>query len=182
MERIALNEQDKQGSDVKPVQTGEKTLGKGVRKRSKEEKVGRLKYHEVVTKKILLQSEQILLELRWMRHRMRALGESEIDMPMLQRYAICDEVDSEIMDRVHEAGDLGVFPKDVAKALERFRLRYYDVSRRIVRMNKRLKLETGELLFEKRGHKWALTHFAFEVYGATLQEAAVVFPEEKRET
>lgn len=34
-------------------------------------------------------------------------------------------------------------------------------------MNKRLKLETGELLFEKRGHKCALTHFAFEVYGAT---------------
>jgi hypothetical protein len=34
-------------------------------------------------------------------------------------------------------------------------------------MNKRLKLEAGELLFEKRGHRWALTRFAFDVYGAT---------------
>jgi hypothetical protein len=32
-------------------------------------------------------------------------------------------------------------------------------------MNGRLKLETGELLFEKRGHKWALMRFAFDVYG-----------------
>ncbi len=31
-------------------------------------------------------------------------------------------------------------------------------------MNKRLYFEAGELLFEKRGHKWVLTMFAFEVY------------------
>ncbi len=34
-------------------------------------------------------------------------------------------------------------------------------------MNRRLKLETGELLFEKRGHKWALTKFAFDVWEET---------------
>jgi hypothetical protein len=37
------------------------------------------------------------------------------------------------------------------------------VSRRLVRMNRRLHFETGELLFEKRGHRWALTRFAFDV-------------------
>jgi len=31
--------------------------------------------------------------------------------------------------------------------------------------NKRLRLETGEDLFEKRGHKWALTGFGFETWG-----------------
>lgn len=31
-------------------------------------------------------------------------------------------------------------------------------------MNKRLKTETGELLFEKHGHKWALTSFSFNLY------------------
>jgi hypothetical protein len=36
-----------------------------------------------------------------------------------------------------------------------------------VMMNRRLKLETGELLFEKRGHRWALTSFAVDVYGET---------------
>ena len=41
-----------------------------------------------------------------------------------------------------------------------------------VMMNRRLKLETGELLFEKRGHRWALTRFAFDVYGETEREVA----------
>lgn len=163
---FALIEQNRKNVSVEPAQIDRKLSSKGVKKRSREAKVGRLKYHEVVTKKILQVNEQILLELRWMRHRLRALGESDIDMPMLQRYAVCDVVDLEIMDRVHQAGDFGVFPKDVAKGLQQFKLRYYDVSRRIVRMNKRLKLEIGELLFEKRGHRWALTRFAFDVYGS----------------
>jgi predicted CoA-binding protein len=37
----------------------------------------------------------------------------------------------------------------------------------IVVMDKCLKFETGELLFEKRGHRWALTAFGFEVWGET---------------
>ena len=28
----------------------------------------------------------------------------------------------------------------------------------------------GERLFEKRGHKWALTRFAFDVFGASESE------------
>ena len=68
----------------------------------------------------------------------------------------------------------GVFPKDVAKdpALGKYGLAHYDVSRRIVRMNKRLRFEAGELLFEKRGHQWALTGFAFDVYGESEVEVA----------
>ena len=34
-------------------------------------------------------------------------------------------------------------------------------------MNNRLHYEVGELLFEKRGHRWALTRFAFDTYGET---------------
>jgi len=30
-------------------------------------------------------------------------------------------------------------------------------------MNRRLHFETGKVLFEKRGDKWALTSFAFDV-------------------
>ena len=75
------------------------------------------------------------------------------------------------MERVHQAGLQGIFPKDVAKDMEQYGLEYYDVSRKIVRMNKRLHFETGELLFEKRGHKWTLTRFAFDVYGDAEAEA-----------
>ena len=88
-----------------------------------------------------------------LRQHLAALGESDIDVPMLEKYAVKDQVDLEIMERVRQAGAQGVFPKDVAKdsALSKYGLEYYDVSHRIVRMNKRLRFETGELLFEKRG-------------------------------
>ncbi len=36
-------------------------------------------------------------------------------------------------------------------------------------MNKRLHFETGKCLFEKRGHSWALTMFAFESYDKPIQ-------------
>jgi len=34
-------------------------------------------------------------------------------------------------------------------------------------MNKLLERETGEKLFEKRGWKWALTSFGFDIWGET---------------
>ena len=131
------------------------------------------------TNKIYAQNKQILDELRWIRHRLKALGESDIDMLMLERYAFRDQVDSEIFQRIMTAGDSGVFPKDVAVdvALAKYHLRYYDVSRRIVRMNKRLHFEVGEFLFEKRGHRWAVTKFGFEVWGKSKKE----FDEEVKE-
>lgn len=170
MECFSLGEHVEQGLEEKNVQTLKKT-GK---KRSQEDKIGRLRYHEVVTKRVLSVQEQILSELRWIRHRLKALGESDIDVPMLEKYAVKDQVDLLIMERVRMAGDPGVFPKDVAAAVDtlgEYNLRYYDVSRRIIRMNKRLHFETGDRLFEKRGHRWALTRFGFDVYGATEAEA-----------
>ena len=174
-------EQEEQISTEKSVQTEENSVGKVRKKdpRSIENKLGRQKYHEVLTKKVLAQNEQILDELRWIRHRVKALGESDIDMPMLERYAFRDQVDSEIFQRLMTAGDSGVFPKDVAVdvALAKYDLRYYDVSRRLVRMNKRLHFEVGEFLFEKRGHRWAVTKFGFEVWGKSKKE----FDEEVKE-
>ena len=66
----------------------------------------------------------------------------------------------------------GVLPKVVAADVNQrgnFALRYYDVSRRILRMNKRLHFETGKCLFEKRGHAWALTRFAFDSYDEPIE-------------
>jgi hypothetical protein len=39
-----------------------------------------------------------------------------------------------------------------------------------VRLNKHLRFETGKVLFEKRGHKWALTSFAIEAWGETMEK------------
>ena len=175
-------EQDKQVNSEMLVQMGGKQAEKRQKRhvgRSKEDKVGRFKYHEVITKKSYELDRQILDELRWMRHRLKPLGENDYDPPMIERYAFRGEVDRAIFDRVFAAGGLGVLPKNVAadSALSKFKLKYYEVSRRIVRMNKRLHFETGECLFEKRGHKWAVTVFGFDVWGKSKKEVE----EEKEE-
>jgi hypothetical protein len=46
----------------------------------------------------------------------------------------------------------------------------YQVSRRIVRINKRVEKEFGEQIVEKRGWHWALTKFAVDVWGAIEKE------------
>jgi hypothetical protein len=143
------------------------------KRRSQSDKVGRLKYNQQLLKRVLAGIEEVRDMQRVILNGLKGAGYFSFDVPMLQRTACVDRVDLEILQRVHEVGVQGVFPKDVAgwvNKLGDFGLRYYDVSRRIVRMNRRLERETGELLFEKRGHRWALTAFAFRVWGETEKE------------
>jgi hypothetical protein len=154
--------------EEKAVQMDEKVIQTCKKGRSQEDKVGRIKYQTVLLKEVKGQNKQILTELRWVRHKLDRMGEAEYDTVDVEGFAVQDQVDREILQKVREAGDPGVFPKDVAEWVNKlgaYVLKYYDVSRRIVRMNKRLHFETGKVLFEKRGHRWALTKFAFDVYG-----------------
>jgi hypothetical protein len=66
-----------------------------------------------------------------------------------------------------ETGSPGLLPKQLVSKLDRFKIARHQVSRRIVRMNKRLEKEFGEHLVEKRGWHWALTSFAVEYWGET---------------
>ena len=157
-----MNEQVTQESSPETVQKPKKV-------RSLSDKVGRHKYNQQLLKQCLLGIEEIKGELRWVRHRFERVGEAEYEKSDVERWAVADEVDREIIQRVHEAGAPGVLPKDVAAApaLAKYGLQYYHVARRIVRMNKKLHFESGKLLFEKRGHRWALTAFGFDVYDAS---------------
>jgi hypothetical protein len=101
---------------------------------------------------------------------MESAGWMQFSAPEVQKWSFEDKVDEAIFDTVKVSGDNGVFPKDVAAELSQFDLAYYDVSRRIVRMNKRLKTESGHHLFVKAGHKWALTRYAFETFGSVELE------------
>ncbi len=61
----------------------------------------------------------------------------------------------------------GALPKDVAAEVNKrsgYDLQYYEVSRRLVRLNKRMYVETGKIIFEKRGHRWALNKLGLESY------------------
>ena len=177
MEWKALNEQDKQDLEEISVQISDKDREKPKNKRSAEEKIGRLKYHEVLTKKVFAQNECLLDEMRWIRRRLERIGEAEYSVGDVEGFAVLDEVDREIVQRIREAGVPGVLPKVVAVDVNQrgnFNLKYYDVSRRILRMNKRLHLETGKCLFEKRGHHWALTRFAFDSYDEPIEQVSEV--------
>lgn len=155
--------------DDKPVQTPEKAPKKHKKTRSQSDKVGRHKYNQQLLKRCLAEIDDIKRELRWIRRMLERLGIAEYTVSDVERFAVVDEVDREIIQCVLEAGALGIFPKDVAAApaLVKYRLKYYHVARRIVRMNKKLHFETGKVLFEKRGHRWALTSFGFDVWGET---------------
>ena len=94
-------------------------------------------------------------------------GMFHFEKPMIENTACVDEVDVLILDYMYEAGSIGLLPKDLATKLSEFKVRRHQVSRRILRMNKRLERKIGEKLVEKRGWHWALTSFATEVWGDT---------------
>jgi len=78
-------------------------------------------------------------------------------------FAITIIVDREILRCLFEAGSSGLLPRDLAGRLSEFKVTRHQISRRILRMNKRLEKEFGESAAEKRGWHWALTSFAVEV-------------------
>ena len=94
-------------------------------------------------------------------------GSFNFDQSVIERIACEDEVDREILQVLFEAGFPGVLPKNLVTKLERFKVTRNQISRRLLRMNKRLEKEFGEHVAEKRGWCWALTSFAAEVWGET---------------
>jgi hypothetical protein len=186
MEGFSLSEPIAQESSVEPVQK----LKKG---RTLEEKMGRVKWNSVLLNRIsdevkLLRKEleaekkvhredfkELLALQRLILNGFRGYGLLKYTPSMLEKYACEDAVDLAIVDVVFRVGAPGILPKIVASdaSLKMYGLRHYHISRRIVRMNKRLFKEMKECLFEKRGHKWALTSFAFEAWGASGEENEV---------
>jgi hypothetical protein len=145
-------------TDFEPVQTSRK-------KRLQEVKVGRVKYTLQLVKGIQRDIEEIKLAQRTILAGLKGLFHFE--RPVIQRIACADEVDVEILELLYESGSVGMLPKNLAAGLIDFRVRRHQVSRRILRMNKRLEKEVGERLVEKRGWHWALTSFGFNVWGET---------------
>jgi hypothetical protein len=145
----------------KPVQTSQKPH----KKRSQEEKVGRVKYTLEVQKQIQRDIEEIKLKQRALFAGLR--GMFNFQQPMIEKLACSDEVDVEILQLLREAGGVGLLPRDLAEQLTAYKVTRHQASRRIQRMNRRLEKEIGERLIEKHGWKWALTSFAHGVWGET---------------
>jgi hypothetical protein len=142
----------------KPVQNEKK-------KRSQSDKIGRIKYNQQLLKKAQADIEEIKLAQRTILSGLKEFF--HFKQPMIERVACLDEVDREILQVLFEAGSPGVLPKDLAAKLARFEVTRHQISRRLLRMNKRLEKEFGEHVAEKRGWCWALTSFTAEVWGET---------------
>jgi hypothetical protein len=142
----------------KPVQNTKK-------KRSQSDKIGRLKYNQQLLKQTLSEVEEVKLMLRTIFAGLK--GSFNFDRSLIERVACEDEVDREILHLLFEAGSPGLLPKDITFKLERFKVARHQISRRVIRMNKRLEKELGEHVAEQRGWHWALTSFAIEYWRET---------------
>jgi hypothetical protein len=145
----------------KPVQNTKK-------KRSQSDKVGRLKYNQQLLKQTLAEVEEVKLMLRTIFAGLK--GSFNFEQSLIERVACADEVDREILRLLFDAGSPGMLPRDLAGGLAHFKVARYQISRRILRMNKRLEKEFGEHVAEKRGWHWALSSFAVEVWGETEKD------------
>ena len=135
------------------------------KKRTQSDKIGRIKYNQQLLKKAQADIEEIKLTQRTILSGLKEFFNSK--QPMIERVACLDEVDREILQVLFEAGSPGVLPKDLATKLARFEVTRHQISRRLLRMNKRLEKEFGEHVAEKRGWSLTLTSFIAEVWGET---------------
>ena len=154
------------------VHSDMETSGKHVqnpkKKRSQSDKIGRLKYNQQLLKQTLAEVEEVKLMLRTIFAGLR--DSFNFEKPLIERIACCDEVDREILQSLYEAGSPGLLPKDIAIRLNQFRVTRHQISRRILRMNKRLEKEFGIHFAEKRGWHWALTSFALETWSESKND------------
>jgi hypothetical protein len=137
-------------------------------KRSQADKVGKLKYLLAKDKKIDHDVAEIKLLLRVI---FAGLKDSlHFEKSLIEEAACCDEVDRAILQLLFEAGAPGMLPKDIADRLAEFKVARHQVTRRIVRMNKRLTKELDSVVVERRGWCWAMTSFGVDAYKASKKD------------
>ena len=150
------------------MESTEKAVQNTKKKRSQSDKIGRLKYNQQLLKQTLAEVEEVKLMLRTIFAGLK--GSFNFEQPIIENVVCKDEIDREIVRLLFEVGGYGLLPKDIATKLEEFKIGRHQVSRRILRMNKRLEKEFGEHAVEQRGWHWALTRFMIEVWNSSKEE------------
>lgn len=153
-------------------------------KRSQADKVGKLKYLLSKDKKLDRDIAEIKLLLKVIFAGLK--DNLHFEKSLIEEAACSDEVDKAILRLLFEAGAPGMLPKDIAARLAEFKVARHQVTRRIVRMNKRLAKEVDSAVVERRGWCWAMTSFGVDAYNASekdlLAEGVTLYraPEEKK--
>ena len=137
------------------------------RRRSQAEKVGRLKYIIELQHRILRQLSIMRTTQRYIIEGLDIGGYLHFDQPYVEKVCCRDEVDIAVLEQLFRAGEGGILPKDIALNLREYELDRWQVFHRIQRMNKSLDEEIAKKVAEKRGHRWALTNFAYKAWKQT---------------
>ena len=74
------------------------------------------------------------------------------------------------MQVLREAEPTGALPSRIAYQLRTYGVNRFKVTRRIKAMNRRLKKELGYDAAQKAGHKWTLTEFMADIWGARKED------------
>jgi len=138
------------------------------RRRTQAEKVGRIKY-------IVYKLGRLERQLKLIDDRTKTLVQGLHDFMQFEKGyvedVICrDDVDKLILQVLLEVGNAGILPSQLSAKLSRYHMDRWRVTRRIQRMNKRLRKELGQSVAEKRGHRWAMTSFMHETWGSKMEE------------
>jgi len=137
----------------------------GRKKRSRSDKIGRVKYQYQLLVRIASRLEVLELQMRTLLKGLEPM--LRFDKPFLERVCCEQGLDVEILDLLREAHPQGLLASELAKQLGTYR---QHVSKRVKAMNRRLEREIGKVVIEKRGARWALTKFASDAWGANEEE------------
>ena len=147
-----------------PLKTGRKrAVGRAVWDRE-----GKYKYIVHLLREIRRELNALKVTQRYM---VRGLEhEFLFDQEYVEDVACMDEVDRAIIEELRHAGLYGMLPRDVASRLKEYKLKPWNVTQRIRRINKKLDRLIGQKAAEKMGKGWALTAFLREAWGSTRDE------------
>lgn len=96
----------------------------------------------------------------------------EPDAEYIQGIICHDEGDQAILEFLLDKDPEGITPTQVctSQQFKRFHFKPYHVTRRIQRMNERLRRELGKPVAESYHRRWMVTSFVRDAYGKSKQE------------
>lgn len=138
------------------------------RKRTLAQKHGRLKWLEILLKRVITRLDQVSQRQRIM----LKYFEEQFQFPTeyIEEIAAPRILEKEIL-QVLRQHSTGILPSQIAEQLKDLGINRWQVSRHIQAMNNRLQKELGKTVATKSGHKWVLSTFMLENWGEQIGQS-----------
>ena len=138
--------------------------------RSRADKIGKHKYELELLHRLDKRMERIEHMQRII---FQGLGDYfHFDRPLVEKVAIENEKDLDVVSRIYESGGAGILAKQiVAELASRYpRLERHMILRIVNRVNRNMCDAFGKPIIEKQGKKWFFTLFGLEIWGKTEED------------